>query len=81
MRTAIGCLSWVEWDARMAIAARGTRSFAQSAVAVLIAIYLGLHGFSLVQVGAFLTAGLRAQRSPPWWRECWGTPSGAAGPS
>jgi MFS family permease len=57
MRTAGGCLSWVEWDARMAIAARATRSFAQSAVAVLIAIYLGLHGFSLVQVGAFLTAG------------------------
>jgi len=41
----------------MAIAARATRSFAQSAVAVLIAIYLGLHGFSLVQVGAFLTVG------------------------
>jgi MFS family permease len=57
MRTAVGGLSWVEWDARMAIAARATRSFAQSAVAVLIAIYLGLHGFSLVQVGAFLTAG------------------------
>ena len=53
MRTAVGGLSWVEWDARMAIAARATRSFAQSAVAVLIAIYLGLHGFSLVQVGAF----------------------------
>jgi MFS family permease len=33
------------------------RSFAQSAVAVLIAIYLGLQGFSLVQVGAFLTVG------------------------
>ena len=48
MRTAVGSLSWVAWDARMAIAARGTRSFAQSAVAVLIAIYLGLHGFSLV---------------------------------
>ena len=57
MRTAVGSLSWVEWDARMAIAARATRSFAQSAVAVLIAIYLGLHGFSLMQVGAFLTAG------------------------
>ncbi len=41
----------------MAIAARATRSFAQSAVAVLIAIYLGLHGFSLVQVGTFLTVG------------------------
>src|SRR5262245_48756651 len=57
MGTEVGGLSWVEWDARMAIAARATRSFAQSAVAVLIAIYLGLHGFSLVQVGAFLTVG------------------------
>src|SRR5215471_14851157 len=57
MRPAVGGLSWVEWDARMAIAARATRSFAQSAVAVLVAIYLGLHGFSLVQVGAFLTVG------------------------
>src|SRR5262249_12612077 len=57
MRTAVGSLSWVEWDARMAIAARATRSFSQSAIAVLIAIYLGLHGFSLVQVGAFLTVG------------------------
>src|ERR671925_2070873 len=57
METEVGRLSWVEWDARMAIAARATRSFAQSAVAVLIAIYLGLHGFSLVQVGAFLTVG------------------------
>src|SRR5215468_10975385 len=57
MRTAVGGLSWVEWDARMAIAARATRSFAQSAVAVLIAIYLGLQGFSLVQVGTFLTIG------------------------
>ncbi len=57
MGTEVGRLSWVEWDARMAIAARATRSFAQSTVAVLIAIYLGLHGFSLVQVGAFLTVG------------------------
>src|SRR5919108_5612988 len=57
MGTEVGHLSWVEWDARTAIAARATRSFAQSAVAVLIAIYLGLHGFSLVQVGAFLTVG------------------------
>src|SRR5262245_47281383 len=55
--TEVGRLSWVQWDAGMAIAARAMRSFAQSAVAVLIAIYLGLHGFSLVQVGAFLTVG------------------------
>ena len=40
----------------MAIAARAAQ-LSQSAVAVLIAIYLGLHGFTLVQVGAFLTVG------------------------
>ena len=57
MSPAVSRFSWVEWDAGMAIAARATRSFSQSAVAVLIAIYLGLHGFSLVQVGAFLTVG------------------------
>ena len=57
MGTVVSRFSWVEWDAGMAIAARATRSFAQSAVAVLIAIYLGLHGFSLVQVGTFLTGG------------------------
>src|SRR2546428_7364103 len=57
MRTVVSRLSGVEWHARMAIAARAARSFAQGAVAVLIAIYLGLHGFSLVQVGAFLTVG------------------------
>jgi len=57
METEVGRLNWVEWDARMAIAARATRSFAQSAVAVLIAIYLGLHGFSIVQIGTFLTVG------------------------
>jgi MFS family permease len=57
MRMTVGRLNWVDGDAKMVIAARATRSVAQSAVAVLIAIYLGLHGFSLVQVGAFLTAG------------------------
>ena len=62
MGTVVSRLSWVEWDASMAIAARATRSFAQSAVAVLIAIYLGLHGFSLVQVGTFLTVGAVGRR-------------------
>ena len=50
-------LSWVERDAWLVIMTRATRSFAQNTVAVLIAIYLGLHGFSLVQVGTFLTVG------------------------
>jgi MFS family permease len=57
MRTVVGRLSWVDRDATLVIAARATRSFAQSAGAVLIAIYLGLQGFSLVQVGTFLTVG------------------------
>jgi MFS family permease len=52
-----GRLSWVDGDARLVITTRAIRSFAQSAVAVLIAIYLSLHGFSLVQVGALLTVG------------------------
>src|SRR5262245_48199289 len=50
-------LRWVERDAWLVIMTRATRSFAQHLVAVLIAIYLGLHGFSLVQVGTFLTVG------------------------
>jgi MFS family permease len=57
MHTVVGRLSWVERDAKIVIAARATRSFAQSAVAVLIAIYLSLQGFSLVHVGTFLTVG------------------------
>src|SRR5262249_6205416 len=57
MGTTVSRFSWVGWDAGMASAARATRNFSQSAIAVLIAIYLGLHGFSLVQVGAFLTVG------------------------
>jgi MFS family permease len=53
----VGQLTWVDADARIVIAARATRSFAQSAIAVLIAIYLGLQGFSLTEVGTFLTVG------------------------
>jgi MFS family permease len=57
MHTLGARFSWIDGDARLVIATRALRSFAQSAVAVLIAIYLGLQGFSLVQVGAFLTVG------------------------
>ena len=48
---------WVGTDARMIVAARALRGFAQSAAAVLIAIYLGLRGFSLVETGLLLTCG------------------------
>ena len=39
------------------IAARALRSFAQSSVTVVVAIYLGLRGFTLVEIGLFLTLG------------------------
>ena len=48
---------WVETDARLIIAGRAARGFAQSAVAVLVAIYLGMQGFSLVETGLLLTFG------------------------
>jgi MFS family permease len=39
------------------IAARALRTFAQSSVSIVVAIYLGLQGFSLLDVGLFLTLG------------------------
>src|SRR5687767_24768 len=54
---AMGRLSWIERDGRLIIAARTLRSFAQTSVMVVIAIYLGLRGFSLVEIGLFLSLG------------------------
>ena len=42
----------------MIILARGVRTFAQGFVAVLLALYLTELGFSLVQIGAFLSVGV-----------------------
>ena len=42
----------------MIILARGIRTFAQSFIAVLLALYLTELGFSLVQVGVFLSVGV-----------------------
>ncbi|MDP6228713.1 MAG: MFS transporter, partial [Dehalococcoidia bacterium] len=42
----------------MIIIARAIRTFAQSYVAVLLALYLAELGFSLVQVGSVLSAGV-----------------------
>ena len=49
---------WLNRDATLIILARGIRTFAQSFVAVLIALYLAALGFSLVQVGIFLSVGV-----------------------
>ena len=40
-------------DAELIILARGIRTFAQSYVAVLLALYLTELGFGLVQIGTF----------------------------
>ena len=51
-------LQWLSRDARIIIAARGIRTFAQSFIAVLLALYLNELGFSLVQIGALLSVGV-----------------------
>ena len=49
---------WLNRDATLIILARGIRTFAQSFVAVLLALYLTELGFNLVQVGVFLSVGV-----------------------
>ena len=51
-------LGWLSRDARLIILARGLRAFGQGTVSVLLAIYLDLLGFSLIQIGLFISAGL-----------------------
>ena len=51
-------LSWLTADAKLLLLARALRSFGNGSVAVLLAIYLHLIGFSLVQIGLFISAGL-----------------------
>ena len=51
-------LSWINRDARLITAARGTRTFSQSFISVIIALYLVELGFNLVQIGAILTVGI-----------------------
>ncbi|MBI4200769.1 MAG: MFS transporter [Chloroflexi bacterium] len=49
---------WMTRDGKLIIVARGLGTFAQGFVAVIIAIYLDMLGFGLVQIGLVLTAGL-----------------------
>jgi len=51
-------LSWVNRDGKLIIATRGVCTFARSAIAILLALYLDKLGFSLVQIGAFLSVGV-----------------------
>lgn len=51
-------LGWVNRDGKLIIATRGVCTFAYSSIAVLLALYLDKLGFSLVQIGAFLSVGV-----------------------
>ena len=51
-------LRWVNRDGKLIILSRGICTFARSSIAILLALYLAKLGFSLVQIGAFLSAGV-----------------------
>lgn len=51
-------LNWVNRDGKLIMLSRGLCTFAQSAIAILIALYLEKLGFNLTQVGIFLGAGV-----------------------
>ncbi len=51
-------LHWINQDGKLIMISRGVCTFAQSTIAVLLVIYLDKLGFSLVQIGAFLSAGV-----------------------
>ncbi|MFC1900878.1 MFS transporter [Chloroflexota bacterium] len=51
-------LNWITRDGKLIIASRGISTFAKSSVAIFIALYLEKIGFSLIQIGAFLSVSI-----------------------
>ncbi len=51
-------LRWVSQDGKLIILSRGVCTFARSSIAILLALYLAKLGFSLIQIGVFLSAGV-----------------------
>jgi len=51
-------LRWINRDGKLIILSRGICTFARSYVAIIIALYLDKLGFSLIQVGLFLSTGV-----------------------
>jgi len=51
-------LRWVSRDGKLIILSRGVSTFARGSIAILLALYLDKLGFSLVQIGMFLSAGV-----------------------
>jgi MFS family permease len=57
-RNARFSLAWINRDGKILITSSGIRAFAQGAAAVILAVYLDKLGFSLLQIGAFLSVGV-----------------------
>ncbi|HLB27769.1 MAG TPA: MFS transporter [Dehalococcoidales bacterium] len=51
-------LKWISRDGKLIILSLGLRTLAQSAASLILALYLDKLGYSLVQIGAFLSAGV-----------------------
>ena len=51
-------LQWLTRDAWLMVLARSTRSFGRAMLGVFLAIYLDRIGFSVVQIGLFITLGM-----------------------
>ncbi len=49
---------WINHDGKLIILSRGICTFARSYIAIIIALYLDKLGFSLIQVGLFLSTGV-----------------------
>lgn len=54
-------LHWVTRDGKLIVIANAFGRFAQSSIVIFLALYLGKQGFSLVQIGAFLSLGSLAR--------------------
>ena len=51
-------LNWISRDGKLIIISRGICTFSRSFIAVFIALYLEKLGFSLIQIGAFLSVSI-----------------------
>jgi len=51
-------LSWINRDGKLVILSLGIRALAQNSASVILALYLDKLGYSLVEIGAFLSAGV-----------------------
>ena len=51
-------LRWISRDGKLIILTRGVHSFARGSIAILLALYLDKLGFSVLQIGWFLGAGV-----------------------